>query len=191
LVAGLIIVRSVFQETVVVMANWYMLTLIGKDQPGIVAKVTSAVFRAGCNLGETSMIRLGDNFTVMMLVQGGDGDERLRESLEPVLNELSLVLHIDPVQAGMHQRPVPDVCILVHGADRAGIVSQVTSYAADAGLNILDLESDVGGSEEEPIYILQIEGVAAKGVDAIRDALTPLQADGVKVEVRSIETMIA
>lgn len=172
------------------MANWYMLTLVGKDQPGIVAKVTSALFEAGCNLGETSMIRLGENFTVMMLVQSGKAEAQLRKTLEPVLKDLSLVLHIDPVQAGMHQRPVPDVRILVHGADRAGIVSRVTSRAADAGLNILDLESDVGGSEAEPIYILQIEGVAAQGVEAIEKALAPLQAEGVKVDVQPVETLI-
>ena len=45
------------------------------------------------------------------------------------------------------------------GADRAGIVAQVTGQAAAAGLNILDLESDVGGTESHPIYILQIEGL--------------------------------
>lgn len=172
------------------MSNWYMLTLIGKDQPGIVAKVTSALLVENCNLGETSMLRLGDNFTVMMLVQSGSGEARLREALADVLNELSLVLHVDPVQVGLQQRPVPDICILVHGADRAGIVSQVTSHAADAGLNILDLESDVGGTEAEPIYILQIEGVATRGVDVIREALASLQESGVKVEVRPIETMI-
>ncbi|HED52516.1 MAG TPA: amino acid-binding protein [Gammaproteobacteria bacterium] len=172
------------------MANWYMLTLVGKDQPGIVAKVTSALFEVGCNLGETSMIRLGDNFTVMMLVQSDQGEVQLRDALEPVLKSLSLVLHIDPVQAGLHQRPVPDVRILVHGADRAGIVARVTSRAAEAGLNILDLESDVCGSESEPIYILQIEGVAVSGIDAIQDALAPLQADGVKVDVQPIETLI-
>jgi glycine cleavage system transcriptional repressor len=175
---------------VVLMANWYMLTLVGKDQPGIVAKVTSALFEAGCNLGETSMIRLGDNFTVMMLVQSDESEAQLRDALEPVLKELSLVLHIDPVQAGLHHRPVPDVRILVHGADRAGIVSRVTTLAAEAGLNILDLESDVGGSEKEPIYILQIEGVATQGVEAIQEALAPLQADGVKVDVQPIETLI-
>jgi len=172
------------------MTNWYMLTLVGKDQPGIVAKVTSALFEAGCNLGETSMIRLGDNFTVMMLVQSEAGEARLRDVLAPVLSALSLVLHIDAVQAGLHQRPVPDVRILVHGADRVGIVSRVTSLAAEAGLNILDLESDVGGGEAEPIYILQIEGVAAQGVEAIQEALAPLQADGVKVDVQPIETLI-
>ncbi len=172
------------------MANWYMLTLVGKDRPGIVAKVTSALFEAGCNLGETSMIRLGDNFTVMMLVQSEGDEASLREALAPTLEAMSLVLHVDPVSGERHHRPVPDVRILVHGADRAGIVSQVTARAADAGLNILDLESDVGGSSAEPIYILQIEGVAARGVEAIQEALAPLQADGVKVDVQSIETLI-
>ncbi|WP_455233826.1 glycine cleavage system protein R [Thiogranum longum] len=172
------------------MSNWYMLTLIGKDQPGIVARVTSALFESGCNLGEASMIRLGSNFTIMMMVRSDAGVQGLRAVLQPVIDSLALVLHVDAIEAQLHQRPIPDVRILVHGADRAGIVAQVTSRAADAGLNILDLESDVGGTEANPIYILQIEGSAARGVEAIEKALAPLQAEGVKVDVSPIETMI-
>ena len=171
------------------MFNWYMLTLVGKDQPGIVAGVTTALFDADCNLGETSMIRLGKNFTVMMMVQGLDADT-LRNALQPVVGKMQLALHIDAIEPGLHQRLVPDICILVHGADRTGIVSQVTSKAEQAGLNILDLESDVGGTEADPIYILQIEGLAEQGVDAIQKALAPLQAKGVKVDVHPIDTLI-
>ena len=172
------------------MSNWYMLTLVGKDQAGIVAQLTTALFEAGCNLGESSMIRLGDSFTVMMMVDSPEGEARLQTVLQPVVDKLQLALHVDAIEAGLHQRPVPDVCILVHGADRTGIVARVTASAAAAGLNILDLESDVAGTEAEPIYILQIEGVAAQGVDAIEAALAPLQAEGVKVEVRPIDTFI-
>ena len=171
------------------MFNWYMLTLVGKDQPGIVAGVTTALFDADCNLGETSMIRLGKNFTVMMMVQGLDADT-LRNALQPVVEKMQLALHIDAIEPGLHQRLVPDICILVHGADRTGIVSQVTSKAEQAGLNILDLESDVGGTEADPIYILQIEGLAEQGIDAIQKALAPLQAKGVKVDVHPIDTLI-
>jgi len=166
-----------------------MLTLVGKDQPGIVARVTTALFDADCNLGETSMIRLGENFTVMMMVQGSNTDA-LRSALQPAVDAMQLALHIDAIEPGLHQRLVPDVCILVHGADRAGIVAQVTSKAEQAGLNILDLESDVGGSEADPIYILQIEGIAQRGAEAIQEALAPLQAKGVKVDVRPVETLI-
>jgi glycine cleavage system transcriptional repressor len=166
-----------------------MLTLVGKDQPGIVAGVTTALLDAECNLGETSMIRLGQNFTVMMMVEGGE-QAGLRTALQPVADRLGLVLHIDAIDPGLHQHLVPDVRILVHGADRAGIVAQVTGRAEQAGLNILDLESDVGGSEQQPIYILQIEGVAERGIDAIQTALVPLQAEGVKVDVCPIDTLI-
>ena len=172
------------------MSNWYMLTLVGKDQPGIVARVTTALFETGCNLGETSMIRLGNNFTVMMMVDSAQGDKALRRILQPVIDSLQLVLHIDVIDGALHQRPVPDVCILVHGADRAGIVSQVTSRAAAAGLNIVDLESEVGGTDASPIYVLQIQGVAVRGIEAIEAALAPLQAEGVKVDVRPLDTLI-
>ena len=172
------------------MPNWYMLTLVGKDQPGIVAKVTTVLYEAGCNLGETSMIRLGNSFTVMMMVDSREGEAGLRAELQPVVDDLGLVLHIDSIEAGLHQRPVPDVCILVHGADRAGIVSQVTSRAAAAGLNIVDLESDVAGTDDNPIYVLQIQGVAAQGIQAVETALAPLQAEGVKVDVRPVDTLI-
>lgn len=172
------------------MSDWTMLTLVGKDQPGIVARLTTALFDAGCNLGETSMIRLGDNFTVMMMVRSEGGAASVRDAVTPVADALQLVLHVDEIEAALHHRPDPDVCILVHGADRAGIVSRVTSVAADAGLNIVDLESDVGGSDVEPIYILQIAGVAEKGADVIRDALSPLQDDGIKIDVSAMETLI-
>jgi glycine cleavage system transcriptional repressor len=172
------------------MSNWYMLTLVGKDQPGIVAKLTRVLFESGCNLGETSMIRLGASFTVMMMVEGGGSEHDLRAALQPVVKSLQLVLHIDAIEAGFHQRPVPDVCIVVYGADRAGIVADVTGKAADAGLNILDLESEVGGTEADPIYVLQILGVAGQGVEALQSALAPLQADGVRIDVRPIDTMI-
>ncbi|MCW8983520.1 MAG: amino acid-binding protein, partial [Gammaproteobacteria bacterium] len=41
------------------MNNWYMVTLVGRDQKGIVSRVTKALFEGGCNLGEASMMRLG------------------------------------------------------------------------------------------------------------------------------------
>lgn len=170
------------------MSNWFMLTLVGKDRPGIVARVSSALFEAGCNLGETSMLLLGNNFTIMMMVRNASDEAALRQALKAVVDELQLVLHIDAIDAELHQRPIPDVCIVVHGADRAGIVAKVTSKAAAAGLNIVDLESVVGGTAAAPIYILQIEGVAAQGVEAIQAALEPLQAEGVKIDVRPIET---
>ena len=49
------------------MEHWLMLTLVSKDRPRIVAKISQVLFDMQGILGETSMTRLGDNFTIMLL----------------------------------------------------------------------------------------------------------------------------
>jgi glycine cleavage system transcriptional repressor len=170
--------------------NWYMLTLIGADKPGIVAAVTQGLFKLGLNLGETSMLRLGGNFTIMMMVSGIHEEQVLREALKPVVDALGMRLHIDPIQAQLHEHVVPNIQVTVSGADRAGIVAQVTAALAACGFNILDLESDVAGTTDEPVYIMQIAGVAETSVESIETALDPLRKDGVDVNVSAVETYI-
>ncbi len=172
------------------MTKWYMLTLVGKDQSGIVAKVTSALYEGGCNLGEASMARLGGNFTIMMMVSTDKAIKQLSDLLAPVVESLGLHLHLDHIEGKLHQHMSADVVITVSGADRSGIVAHVTGALAEAGLSILDLSSDVAGSEDKPIYIMQIEGHAAEGVEALTSALEIIKAEGVDVNLQEIDTLI-
>jgi len=168
-----------------------MMTLVGKDRAGIVAHITSALLEGGCNLGEASMMRLGGNFTIMLMVNHEGNLKSLHDLVAGEAESLGLHLHIDHIEGGLHQHQIPDVRITVYGADRAGIVAKVTTALAEAGLNILDLESDVAGSVEKPIYIMHIEGHAAEGVEALRSALEVVAHDGIDATIESIETMIA
>lgn len=167
------------------MQNWLMLTLVGEDQPGIVAKITRVLFENECNLGEASMMRLGGNFTIMLMVQTLRETSTVEEMLIPHAQALGLHLHVDEIQGYLHQQHQADVHITVYGADRAGIVADVTGTLAEAGLNIIGLDSDVGGSDAAPIYIMQIDGEAKQGVDALQEAMNKLIASLSKpLEVR-------
>lgn len=171
--------------------KWYMVTLIGKDRPGIVSHVTAALYEGGGNLGETSMMRLGGNFSIMMMVEFSGRTKELHDVLSTVTESMDLHLHIDRIDAKLHEHKIPDVRISVYGADRAGIVSKVTTALAEAGLNILDLESDVAGVEEKPVYIMNIEGEASEGVKALESALHIVrEEDGVDAELTEIDTLI-
>lgn len=172
------------------MQHWYMMTLVGEDRAGIVARVTSALYQGGCNLGEASMIRLGGNFTIMMMVQSDASLKQVEQLVTPVSESLGLHLHIDHIKAHLHQHQVPDVRITVYGADRAGIVAQVTGTLAEAGLHILDMTSDVAGSRDKPIYIMQIEGHASQGVDSLQAAIELIRRDGITAQLDTIETLI-
>jgi len=134
------------------MKNWFMLTLVGQDQKGIVARISALLYDNGCNLGEASMLRLGGNFTIMLMVNTDAELTTLEQVLAACVADLKLHLHLDQIESQLHQHPEADVRISVHGADRSGIVAQVTQSLAAAGLNILDLQSSVAGSAEQPIY---------------------------------------
>ena len=173
------------------MKNWLMLTLVGKDQPGIVAKISQALFDMQGNLGEASMTRLGGNFTIMLMVCIPEDKTVVQQKLQQICDELDLFFHLDAIEAGLHQHIEPDVRISIHGADQAGIVACATDALNKAGLNILNLESDVGGSSESPVYIMHIEGVAGKGFDAVDKALQALaQEKDVVANMIPIDTMV-
>jgi glycine cleavage system transcriptional repressor len=173
------------------MKRWYMLTVVGQDRPGIVAHVTAALFEGGCNLGEASMMRLGGNFTIMLMVLHDGTLKSLQEIVEPVIESMDLHLHIDKIEGHLHEHLVPDVRISVFSADRAGIVAKVTNVLSGAGLHILNLESDVGGTTARPIYIMHIEGQAREGIEALRSALSVVKADdGIEAKLYPIETMV-
>ncbi|HEC17666.1 MAG TPA: ACT domain-containing protein [Sedimenticola sp.] len=169
------------------MNNWKMVTLVGEDRPGIVADVTDALYRNGWSLGEASMMRLGGNFTIMMMV-AGDGD--LEAALAPVAEKLGLRLHVDAISGGLHRHLAPNIQVRVMGADRPGIVARVTGALAKTGFNILELESDVAGTEEAPVYIMTIQGVADATLESLRRAVEGLDEEGMDVSVSPIETLI-
>jgi glycine cleavage system transcriptional repressor len=172
------------------MNNWYMLILIGEDRPGIVARVTHALYEGDCNLGEASMMRLGGNFSIMLMVNSRGGNKELSNLLEPVVDSLGLHMHIDHIKGELHKHLIPDVRISVSGADRAGIVADVTGALAEAGLHILDLESDVAGSEQDPIYIMHIEGNATEGVESIEAVMELIRSKGIDAHMSPVDIII-
>ncbi len=81
--------------------------------------------------------------------------------------------------------------ITVYGADRAGIVADATEALAAKGFNILNLESDVGGTEDSPIYIMTMEGVAGQGIEVLEKALQNLaQEKGLETQLEPLDTLI-
>ena len=168
-----------------------MLTLVGNDVPGIVAKVTQALYENNYNLGETSMLRLGGNFSIMMMVHGGGSENDIRTCLSSVCEELNFHLHIDEIEGRLHHHHIPNVMITVSGADREGIIALATGKLFEAGFDILNLDSDVAGNDEHPIYIMRIEGIIDGEVSSLEPVINALKEQGVDVSMHVIDTLVA
>lgn len=170
--------------------KWYMLALVGRDRPGIVAEVTNVLYKGECHLGEANMMRLGGNFSVMLMVRAEISGDQIKEMLSNVIARLDLTCHIDQIEASLHDHLDPDIEISLYGADRAGIVANATALLAEKGLNILDMQTTIAGSDQEPIYIMQIEGHAGDAMPAIEESMEQLSRDGIEVQMQQIETLI-
>ena len=136
------------------------------------------------------MIRLGGNFTIMLMVGGERSCEELRAGLDPVAQELGLRIHLDPVRGGLHEHLVPNIQVRVTGADRAGIVADVTEILAERGFNILELESDVAGNAANPVYIMNIQGYCEQTLESLEEALSSLTSKGISADVAPVEVLI-
>ncbi len=169
------------------MSDWMMMTLVGEDRPGIVARVTRVLADTGVALGEAAMLRLGGSFAMMMRVIAPHGEEALRRALAPVIADLGLGVHLDPTPDQAREAPLPNVRVRVQGADRTGIVADVTGALLEQGFDILELDSAVAGDADQPLYIMTIEGHSEQPLEILREAVAGL---GVDASVSAIETLI-
>lgn len=140
----------------------YIMTAFGKDRPGIVADVTRLLFEHGCNLEETTMTQLADEFTLILLFTSQD--EQVAEQLERDCRRLERDKAISAFLRPLPQRqpaprPHPTPCVLhVEGMDQAGIVYQISQHLANQGVNIVDLKSTVTAAPGSgtPFYVMDI-----------------------------------
>ena len=157
------------------MRNWFMLSLVGLDQPSIVAKLSSGLCNNGCNLGESSMGRLGNYFTIMLMVEHEGDKKSLETIISSVCDPLNLDSHLIKLDDGNQQHFEPDVRISLFAEDRLGVVEDATVPLANAGLNILHLESNLGENDTAVTYFIHLEGTLSKGLTPIYGVLEKLE----------------
>jgi glycine cleavage system transcriptional repressor len=172
------------------MQSRYIMTAIGKDRPGIVADVTRVLFKNGCNLEDTNMSMLADEFTINLLFSS------TRDNIETILFEecrnLEQQKHIAAFIRPLKERQLTDNSafpihtVHVEGMDQAGIVHKVSQFLSDNSLNIVDLKSTGKATPESgtALYLMDIhiqipETITLKAVEEGLSAV----ADELNVEI--------
>lgn len=122
----------------------FIMTAFGHDRPGVVADVTELVYEHDCNLEDSTMTRLVDEFAMILLLAGsGDGLEQdLSRACRRLEREKGISAFIRPVYDPSIKKPAGTPRLLhVKGIDHAGIVYRISRFLAERGVNILNLTS--------------------------------------------------
>lgn len=143
------------------MQRRFIMTAFGKDRPGIVAEVTKILYEHGCNLEDTTMSMLAEEFTINLLFSSSDPsiDGILPAECQRLEQEKNISAFIRPIKE-RRAGSASGGCIgtiHVEGLDQAGIVYKVSQFLADHSLNIVDLKSTVKTTPESGTTIYQMD----------------------------------
>lgn len=152
------------------MSQRYIMTAFGTDRVGIVADVTRLLYENDCNLEDTRMSMLADEFTLTLLFSCARPDitDLLAKDcrrLEVSKGISAFVRPLGPMQ--IKPRQTFSLCTLhIEGLDQAGIVYKTSQFLADHNLNILQLTSAAEASPQSgaTIYAMDIQIQVPEGV---------------------------
>ena len=153
------------------MRQWFALSAIGRDRPGIVADLAEVIYQCDGNLEDSSMTALGSEFAVLLLLSGTGPDfpTRLSTACKHLEWEKRLTVFLRPIDGDPARLGMPGgrgfECTIT-GVDRAGIVARVARVLADLGVSVTDLRTESRRVAESgtPLYTMRIRMLAPRAV---------------------------
>ena len=144
----------------------FILTVVGKDHPGIVAGIAKTLYEHQCNIQELNQTVLSDEFAMILLLQptGEISIKELDGSLKKKCAEMNVThsLRSATVIDAVPQKQKDTVIITVMGFDRIGIVAGVAEVLADMNINIVELSTKPYIIRDVPLYAVvarvEVEG---------------------------------
>ena len=145
------------------MEKKFIMTAFSKDRPGIVADITEVLYENNCNLEDSTMTGMLDEFVIILLFTGkGDGlKDRLLSDCRRLEKENGITAFIRSVEVKEKERQIDFITktIKVEGLDQTGIVFKVTRFLANNNINIENLTSRRLTSPESgtAMYLMEIK----------------------------------
>lgn len=165
------------------------LTLLGDDRAGLVSSVSSVLQEHGAGWERSRMSRLSGKFAGILEVVVPDAKE---QALVAALEQLAgpdLHLAVERTDQPEH-RPVTRFSLDLLGADRPGIVAEISALLADREVNVEELLTTVREAPMAGGLLFEAHAVLSAPADAgaagLREALEAL-ADELMVDVALLE----
>ncbi|NUW43506.1 glycine cleavage system protein R [Nonomuraea rhodomycinica] len=135
-------------------------TVLGIDRPGVIAAVTGSLAECGANITDSTMTLLGGHIAMMFLVSGDLDAEEIAKRLRAH----DLVVTAAAVEARRHFGCASNghgYVLTLHGPDRPGIISAVSTVLAAVGGNITGMSTRLTGH----LYVLIADVELPRAVD--------------------------
>jgi len=144
--------------------NKAILSILGRDRPGIVAAVSRALTDRNCNIENVSQTMLQKEFAGIFIVSmpPAMSVEDLHGEMTSSLSPLELHVYTKPCEGGedaCEAENVEPFVITTKGPDRKGLVAGIAEVIARHGVNITNLQAVFKGGNDpgDNIMIYEVD----------------------------------
>lgn len=158
--------------------NKFVISILGKDRPGIIARVTKVLFELDFNIEDVSQTIIQGEFSGIFIVIGPENrsDQDVSQALAEATGDMDLQCYVKEF-AGKSSDWATCACesyvITTRGPDRKGLVAQITAVLAANNVNVTQLQAVFRG-ESEPgrnIMIYEVDVPLDMDQQRLREAL--------------------
>lgn len=122
--------------------HYLVLSALGADRTGIVDELARTATDARCNIADSRMIVMGQEFAIIMMVSGTwDAIAKLEVQLPAVGRRLSLEILSKRTETRAVQKDAIPYNVHVIALDNPGIVHEIANFFASQGINIEAMET--------------------------------------------------
>jgi glycine cleavage system transcriptional repressor len=131
-----------------------VISVLGRDRPGIVAAVSRTLFEHTYNIEEVSQTILQGEFAGIFIVSHASESPPadLHRKLAQVLSPMGLEVLMKPLEnvegTAPKETPSEPFVVTTIGSDRLGLVAGITEVMASFGVNITNLKAVFRGGDD-------------------------------------------
>lgn len=167
----------------------YIITILGKDQPGIIAAVSQVLFEQDFNIEDVRQTILQSEFSGIFVILGPDNVDcsQLQDDILAATAALDLDCHVKalaPMPQQWTESAVESFVISTRGPDCKGLVAQIAALLAGHHINVTQLHAVFRGGSAPQDNVMVYEVDIPKTVDLhhLREALRA-KADQLNLEI--------
>ena len=176
--------------------NKFIVSVLAKDRPGIIAQVSDILFDLDCNLTNVNQMILEGQFSGFFLVEAPNGfsPNDVRGLLEEKTAGSDLSIHVgDVIQetAAPKENNSNIFMITTIGPDQKGLVARFSAVMAQFDANIVNLKAVFKGGDAPEANLMSYQVNITEEVDAqalftaLRETATKLGLD-IRIQHRNI-----
>ncbi|GAB4306419.1 MAG: hypothetical protein Kow0083_16160 [Methylophaga sp.] len=163
--------------------NKVLISVLGSDQPGIMAAVATIITQHDGNIENLSQTLLDNVFGALLMVDLADNDsaEQLQQDLEKQCQGMNLFIRVHPWQAPSstwhdNKPETQPYIVTAIGPDRQGLVAEMADVFFRHGVNITNIQAIFKGGKNpmDNLMVFEVDIPRTTMMDDLRDALAEI-----------------